>query len=456
MMYESNKTLKEKLLPVTICAMTTFLASPVFASGFQLIEQSAVTVGLAGAGTAVNDNPSIQFYNPAGMAFVEHPEIALSAVGIFPNIQYHPTTATDLSFINSSILATSDQNSPAKNAVVPGLYLIYPIDSRLTLGLSTEIPFGLSTDYDDNSAARYFATESTLEMINLNPSFSIKATDQLAFGFGVDVLFANVTLNQAVDAASITGGVLTNDVIVENKARDTGVGWNAGTFWKATPSTDVGLAYHSKIRLDLSGDSTIIGLPSDYFSQAVAASDGLHDAYVNGTITLPDYATFSIKQQIQPWWDVLMDLSYTDWSVIKNITLNFSGDRTGNNYPINLPASTQVVNYKNTWRISLGQEFQINPIWKLRMGVAFDESPVRTLYRDAREPDNDRYWLSLGSNIKLSHKLDLDFGYTHIIFKDASVYQSLQPLPGMNQIYAASYSANANLIGAQLNYHFNA
>lgn len=72
-----------KIAQLSILFLSTCFAGKLFAAGFQLIEQSAVTLGLAGAGTTVNDNPSIQFYNPAGMAFITHPEFAASAIGIF-------------------------------------------------------------------------------------------------------------------------------------------------------------------------------------------------------------------------------------------------------------------------------------------------------------------------------------------------------------------------------------
>lgn len=444
-----------KIAQLSILFLSTCFAGKLFAAGFQLIEQSAVTLGLAGAGTTVNDNPSIQFYNPAGMAFITHPEFAASAIGIFPNVSYHTLNATNLS--GNPVSGTS--TDPAPNAFIPAFYAIYPVTNAITVGVGAEVPFGLQTIYGPDSDARYLATQSSIQTMNFNPSFSIKASDNFSVGFGIDVLTVHATLDQAIDTQSIYFHQVNSDVIVENKASDTGLGWNMGLMWKLTPTTELGFGYHSQIRLDMHGNSNMIGISAD--DLLAYGLDGIHDSYVDAPITLPDYATLSIKQQIKPWWDVLADLSYTHWSLIKNISLTFSGNRNNPyNFSNNLPPSVLPVYYRNTWRISLGQEFQILPIWKLRMGIAYDESPVRGLYRDVRLPDNDRYWLSLGSNFKFNQHFDLDVGYAHVFFKNSHVNDT-QPISSQLQYlnfvpanFTADYKANVNTVGVQLNYHF--
>ncbi len=221
-------------------------------------------------------------------------------------------------------------------------------------------------------------------------------------GFGLDLLYAKAELDQNVDATNLiyvfdpNQGIVplfNGDITVRNVAHDWGVGWHAGLLWKPTTTTDVGVSYHSRINMDLRGDRTI-GLQNalNPLSGGAAAAIGLVDSSVDAPLTLPDYETLSIKQYIFPWWDIVGDITHVQWSELKNITLNFGP---------NLPNAVSVLNYRNTWRIALGQEFQVNSWWKLRMGVAFDETPINSQFIDARLPDGNRIWLLLVQTLSL-------------------------------------------------------
>ncbi len=156
--------LKKILLSSTLVVSTLF-TSVVCAAGFQVSEQSAANIGTANAGSAVSDNASMVFFNPAGMAFVSHPEISGSLVGILPQISFKPVVATDAN--GNDILGTSNSNSPGRTAYIPSFYAVYPLNQSFAFGMGVTVPFGLSTDYDDNSAARYFATKSALRLLIL-------------------------------------------------------------------------------------------------------------------------------------------------------------------------------------------------------------------------------------------------------------------------------------------------
>ena len=76
--------------------------------------------------------------------------------------------------------------------------------------------------------------------------------------------------------------------------------------------------------------------------------------------------------------------------------------------------------FEDTWRIGLGANYQYSDAWKFRFGIAYDESPIgKSQDRTMTLPDSDRTWLSFGAKYKLSKQASLDFGYSHIFFKDA-------------------------------------
>ena len=85
---------KKKLLPLVIGSAVTSVA---FGAAFQTYEQSATTMGAANAGIAVTTDPSVQYYNPAGMAFVKDTEVGVSGIILRTNAQMTPVLATGAS-----------------------------------------------------------------------------------------------------------------------------------------------------------------------------------------------------------------------------------------------------------------------------------------------------------------------------------------------------------------------
>lgn len=435
----------KRALQLTAFSSALGIALSSHAASFQVIDLSAATLGSANAGTGVSSTANVQYANPAAMAFFDHPELSLSLIGVLPTISYDTTLA---SRNGTNIIPTSSANSPEQNAILPDIYFVYPINKQIAAGFSITTPYGLKTVYSPDSVARYFATESKIMGFNFNPSISIKAFDNFAVGMGLDVIYFKAELDSAINLNPLIG----RDIFIDNQAHDTGIGWNGGLMWKPTSTTDLGLSYHSKIRLDLTGEATFSGMTAA--QQLGVGGLGFHDSNASADLTLPDYITLSAKQVINSWFTLLGDITYTDWSVLKTLTIHYSGDLTGHNWS-NLSDATQTFDYRNTWRFALGQEYKINSIWTFKTGIAYEQSPVRDQYREPRLPDNNRIWLSAGSNFKFNDKLDLDVGYSHAFIKSGSINNAATNALGTN-LLAANYNMSANLIGAQLNYHFNA
>lgn len=432
----------------TLCALA--LCQFTYAAGFQSLEQSAATLGNANAGTTVTRDSSLVFYNPAAMAFIPNPVISASGIIVAAHSSMNPITATT----PAGLPVSGTNDGPGQINFVPALYAVYPVNDSFAIGIGAASPFGLSTKYDTFSVARYFATESSITTIDIMPAMAIKVMPNLAFGLGLDVLYADAKLNQGIDANTLTQGIIPNDVFINNNAKDWGVGWHAGIYYQVTPDTRFGIAYHSQISLgNLHGDSRAFGVPSALVPATVAALNGLVNSKVSTDITLPDYATISARTKLKPWWIIMGDVSFVNWHDVQKITLTFSPS-VMNPTPRVLPPQTLNLKYHDTWRVALGQSFVITPKWLFRMGVAYDQTPVRYPYRDARLPDTDRFWLSVGSHFVVTKMVDLDVGYAHIFFfGNGFINQANATLPAQRLV--ATYDTNANLFGAQINVHFN-
>ena len=180
---------------------------------------------------------------------------------------------------------------------------------------------------------------------------------------------------------------------------------------------------------------------------SVNASPLLANGGVTSSIKLPAIANFSWFGHVSDRWDVMADVQWTHWSVIKDLTFV----RTTGAILQSTPE-----NFKDSWRYSIGANYQYNNEWKFRGGVAFDQSPVQDVDRTARLPDSDRTWLSGGVQYAMSPALKLDFGVAYIWVKSGSIAQ-IATTPTSVATYGyvkGDYNNNVLVISTQATLNF--
>ena len=82
----------------------------------------------------------------------------------------------------------------------------------------------------------------------------------------------------------------------------------------------------------------------------------------------------------------MADLTWVRWSRFKELRIRFDNG---------VPDSVTPQNWDNNWRIAVGATYKLNEAWKLRAGLAYDQSPVDDAFRTPRIPDEDRTWLTM-------------------------------------------------------------
>ena len=94
--------------------------------------------------------------------------------------------------------------------------------------------------------------------------------------------------------------------------------------------------------------------------------------------------------------------------------------------------------------------------WTLRAGVAYDQTPVPDEFRTPRIPDQDRTWVSLGANWKITQNASLDFGYAHIFVKSASINQpaSRAENNGRGTLIGKYDNPSVDIVSFQYNHRF--
>lgn len=433
----------QRRISATLVATLLGATGTAHAAGFALIEQSGSGMGNAFAGAAATaEDASTIFFNPAGMTYLPDNQLVIAAHAIRPSAELSNNGSRS---VFGAATAGGNGGDAGDLAIVPNLFYNKAITSNIHLGIGISAPFGLKTEYDAGWVGRYQALKSELTTININPSISFKANDQLSLGFGVSAMRAEADLTNAVDLGTLTGVAALRQKLdgqARLKGDDWGWGWNAGVIFQTTDKTRMGLAYRSQVHQRLEG-SVAFTLPAGTPAALAAA---FPNGAITAKLTTPDSLSASIFHQVNDEWDVMADITWTRWSVFKNLTAIRSTGATVTSVP---------ENWENTIRVSAGASYRYSDALKLRAGVAYDESPVTDAFRTPRIPDNDRIWLALGANYKLTPAASLDVGYTHIFVKNASINKVTDStVAGLRDTVSGSYDSDVNILSAQLTYSF--
>ena len=415
-------TNNKKTLAIAISAIVIATgASSIQAAGFQLKEQSAEGQGNSFAGqTAKAVDASTIFFNPAGMALLEGNQVQGNLSFIAPTADYKhtsnsgPTPFSDFTNIDGGV-----------SAFVPSAYAVWDYSDDVKLGLSVNVPFGLSTEYDEDWVGAEYNVLSEITSINIASSISYKVNDQFSIGGNVQVqkTTGTITSMKTLSATSATLATLEAD--------DVGFGYGLGMLYQYSDKGRIGFNYRSEIKHKLEGDLSIPGAGAQF------------DAHAD--FTTPASASIGIYHDLNEKWTLLADVSWTDWSVFESLdVINDAGTTV----------SSTTYNWSDNVFVAVGANYQYSDKLQLKFGVAYDEGAANDEDRTAGIPDASRIWASVGASYKLNKQTTLSMGYSHINADSASISETASVASGKSSSYAGSFDSSVNILTLGINYQF--
>lgn len=408
------------------------------AAGFQLQNQSGSGNGnaFAGAAAAAEDASTI-FFNPAGMSLLPRGHnISASATVQNRSIKFTDTGTTNT--LGIFPLTPGNGGDAGGVSVLPHGYWAYGVNANLSLGLGIGPTYGNKTEYDfNNFVGRNSGYFFDMRQININPSIAYKINEKVSFGAGLNIAKNESHFRQGV--ARVSPGFLPNNFL-DLKASDWAVGYNLGALFQLTPATRVGVSYRSELKFNLEGTQR-------YASPNVA----MVNQDVKAELKTPANFSLAVAHQANSKLELLADWTWTDWSVVKN--LDVKNKQTGTDL------HRLSYNFKDSWRVGFGANYQLRDDLKLRFGVAYDKTPVQNdVDRTMTLPDADRTWLSVGAKYKLSKAASVDVSYTHIFFANVKTAREVtMGYPGaqtLAQTVRGTFDTKVDMLAAQLNYNF--
>ncbi len=437
------KTLHTTLPRMTALAIGIALcSSPAVAGSFALTTQDVAARSQANAGIGVlGGGASAVYSNPALLAKQKGTQASGGVTFVMPSTEIS-NAASNLNgpppgFVTVSDTTSTNNGDMVDNAVVPNLYLSHQADDHATIGLGLYSTHGFQADYEPTFAGREFADESEFTTVTLAPAMGFDITPRIQAGFSVNLSFGEGTLtskpSKELDAISIPN-------IASLEGNDFSMGYTLGLHADVTDILKLGLVHRSKQKYDLQGDVLI------------KAATGLIPTPFTFTgpgslvINTPASTELSIGAQATDALGVYATVTHTQWDVLQQVQVETA-------FPNLQP---EQLKYKNSNTYAIGGDYQVNPMLKLRAGVAYDETPTEDAFRSLRLPTADRMLYALGANVALSTNTKLDIGYSFVQEDTAPINVSKpDPLPApTTNTYKADFKNSAHLLMLQLSHTF--
>lgn len=414
----------KKILPLFL--LVFLLSSSLFAGGFQLNEHGARAMAMGGAFTGLANDPSAIYFNPAGITQLKGTQFYLGSTLIAPLGSYTVPGTTKLEYEQKSHVFTPIN-----------LYVTQQITDKLHVGLGVNNPFGLGTTWPSNWVGKYLAVDTQLKSFFVTPVVAYQLLDNLSLSVGGIFAWADVKINRK--SPSPVGG----DFSLTLKGDGTAFGFVAGILYKPLPKLSIGLSYRSEASFDLSG--TAESSPAT-FKHPQLGDVPLPTGDITAPLTTPQNATLGIAYKADDNVTWTADLQYIGWSSYDKLEVTFKNYDLDLN-PVNGVQNVSSVprNYKNTFIVRTGFEYDVTSAFKLRGGIFYDRNPVPTEYVEPTLPDADRIGLNIGYGAKLTENLNLDISYLLLLFSNRDVSNSKFGFNG-------KYSNTAHLFGVNLHY----
>jgi long-subunit fatty acid transport protein len=375
---------KHGLLPFLL---TTFLLLIPFKLHASIIESTI--------GAAVVNDATATYYNPAALTLLKKPQLIM--LGSISDYNAHFTGQTQQRITQYTQAGSANATT---HYYLPSFYLGIPASHNVTFGLGLIYNY-FYRDIPEDSMLRYVQSSNRTQDINLVPAIGIKLNECISLGAGIDITKLDFLLQP------ISGFPNLNipDVKNHNESSATSVGAHVGFLLKPTSSTSVGFNYRTSITYHMNGNSIYEGNPqliSDHF---------------RFTFWVPARSVFSVNQFVTPTLGFIGTVQYIQWDIFNKMQVKGIATRIVSQ-PIILPDIPVNFHLQNSWLLTLGSHYRINPDWIIRVAGSYVQSPASGQNQIS---DGDSLIAAVSTGYNFNQTFTLDVGYAHSFIHNKTI-----------------------------------
>jgi long-chain fatty acid transport protein len=359
------------------------------AGGIILYELGTPDVGRASAGWAARaGDAATLFTNPAGMSRMPSQELLVGGQLIYGNYKFNSNNNTTVN------------GNDGGNAVglLPGgsVFYTHELPSGFSAGIGAFSYFGLAAEYDGGWVGRYYVQKSTLIGITLMPAVSYRVNEHLSFGAGFNWMFGYFNQESEVRNFVHTSG----DGSFKISDNTQGYGANVGVLGEVNDGTRFGLTYLSPVKLDFQDTPEFTGLGP--LQEAALRNAGILGAEIDLGLEVPQTLMVSGYHELSDEWAIMGNVGWQNWNRFGKAEVSVADT---------LLSTTVDLEYKDTWHVAFGADWDLAPDWLAMGGIAYDSSPIEDEDRVVQLPMSDIWRFGVGGQWDWTETLKLGFAY---------------------------------------------
>ncbi len=386
-----------------------------YANGYKILNvKSAKATGMAEAFIVQADDPSAIAMNPAGLAQLSGNQLNV-----------HATICNAYARHRSPSGQKTDIED--KWQMVPSVFWTTDMGREdMSAGLGISFPNGISTEWAQDSFARYVATYSDLIVADICPAFGMRLNDFIMLGAGLDLIYSEAQLENIVDAGVLGGGA-PNGMDLESKLKGDGTALSAniGIICEINSRHSAAVTYRHGFSVDYEGDITLGGVRSD----------------VEATLDFPASVVLGYAYKPTEQLKLEVDLDWTDWQAVDDIVIDIAG----------AGRVTQQQDFHNTIAWKFGAEYAWTDALDLRLGYIYNENATPEHAWRPSLPDTDVHFLTMGAGYDVNEATTIDTALQLVYYEkrtidnnvDFNEFASMSSIDGTYRNFAPCLSISA-------------
>lgn len=420
-----------------------FLFISVLAEGYQVNVLSTKQTGMGHAGTGMKLGAESMHFNPAGLVYLrKHVDMSLGVAGVFSNAKYEQG--------NYSAKTDNPVGTPVYG------YVGYRIYDNLAAGISLTTPYGNSLKWPKAWKGAHLIQDISLKSYVLQPTISYKILDNLSIGVGLQLALGKVTLSRALLPVGSLVPLLGPDyedivpvsATLDGKAK-VKVGYNIGVMYDVCDKVTLGLSYRSRIRMKVKEGTAELDYASEKIKTMLDATGQippLDKGTFHAQLPLPSNTTLGVSYRPADRWEVALDLQFVGWQAYDSLNVVF------NEKILQIEDIKAEKDYKNTMIYRVGAQYMATERFDVRMGIYYDQSPIRKHNYNPETPGMGKLGFSTGLSFEPYQNLQIDFAFLYIqgISRDGSYPDKYSP----DGKFSGHYKSNAYTASIGLAYCF--
>ncbi len=380
-----------------------------FAGGYQIRLQGNKQNGFGLVGTPLSWGSSSIFYNPGALSFMKdkiHFEVGASAI------------ISNAAFQQSGSSYKAETDNPIGTPFY--VYGAVKINDLITVGVGVYTPFGSSAKWKDDWSGKFLIQNISLKAIFVQPTVSFNINEKFGVGAGFTYTIGGVEINKALNYGT------NSDVNLKTNAK--GIGFNIGTFYKASDKLSIGLNYRSKVNMKVDGGDATFKVPSS-LNTLIPASNKF-----DAELPLPGNLDFGVAYWVTEDLLIAFELDWVMWSTYDSLSFTFTESGA-------LLNSSNPRKYKDSFIPRIGVQYNLMENFQLRAGAYYDSSPTNPDYFTPETVSLNTFAYTLGLSYSPIEMMSIDISFLQLFGQKSKMsytpdnftgtYKTITYIPGL-------------------------